>query len=147
MRYITRNLWCPGPESNRHGESTPRDFRTRYSFRCYAAAAAYLGSGLSLYPILASRQDVGRSRQVSTLSSIHYGCSRLSSGLPPPIRAEVSPNLTPFTPGVSSLGAQTTQVPCVYQFRHPGKAAHADCTGNIDRKKLIAKRCNNAPTS
>ena len=44
----------------------------------------------------------------------------LSSGLPPPRRAEVSPNLTPFTPAVSALGAQFLQVPCVYQFHHPG---------------------------
>ena len=44
----------------------------------------------------------------------------LSSGLPPPRRAEVFPNLTPFTTGVSSLCAQFTQVPCVYQFHHPG---------------------------
>jgi 5-methylcytosine-specific restriction endonuclease McrA len=34
--------------------------------------------------------------------------SRLSSGLPPPLRAEVSPNLTPFTPAVSALGAQSS---------------------------------------
>ena len=35
--------------------------------------------------------------------------------------AEASPNLTPFTLGVSCLGAQMYQVRCVYQFRHPGK--------------------------
>ena len=33
---------------------------------------------------------------------------KLSSGLPPPKCAEVSPNLTPFTPVVSLPGAQIT---------------------------------------
>ena len=59
-------FWCPGPESNRYGSLVPRDFLTRHSFRCPPTIGIWgLGSGLSLCPIAA---DLGRSRQVSTLS-------------------------------------------------------------------------------
>ncbi len=73
-----------------------------------------LWSGLSLYHIMMRAHDLGRSRQVSTLSQQYQHLAilpgslieRLSSGLPPSWHVEVSPNLTPFTPGVSNLGAQ-----------------------------------------
>ena len=44
--------------------------------------------------------------------------SRFGSGLPPPLRAEVSPNSTGFRPPVSAAGAQIAQVRCVCRFRH-----------------------------
>ena len=69
------------------------------------------------------RGDVDEGRQVSTLSGRgEKPAARLSSGLPPPLRAEVSPNLTLFTAGVSDPRAQFSQVPCVYLFHHPGGA-------------------------
>jgi hypothetical protein len=47
----------------------PRDFHTNYSFRCCAnSLKTHLWSGLSLYRIAEQHYEVGRSRQVSTLS-------------------------------------------------------------------------------
>ena len=121
-------FWCPGPESNRYGRLIPRDFHTRYSFHCpLRCLNRGLGSGLSLCPIVV---DLGRSHQVSTLSPrVRLTMVRLvlPRGLArdchhPGPDAEVSPNLTPFTPRVSRLGAQImNQVPCVYLFRHLGQ--------------------------
>jgi len=61
-----------------------------------------------------------------------------SSGLPPSYNAEVSPNLTLFTPGVSHPGAQFNQVPCVYQFHHPGlRTAAASVPEKAEKERIM----------
>lgn len=103
---------------------SPEGFSYHCGFRgCALWSGAFVVWTFSL-PCRLLIRDLGRGRQVSTLSPApgRYGSGRpgLSSGSPPPSRAEVSPNLTPFTLAVSGPGAQYLQVPCVYQFRHPG---------------------------
>jgi hypothetical protein len=70
----------------------------------FAAARAF-GVWTFSSPYAGAGRHVGGSRQVSTLSA---NASRLSSGLPPPSRAEVSPNLTPFTPADFQPDAQSS---------------------------------------
>ena len=96
-------IWCPGPESNRHGVAT-EGFSYPLQFSLLRSCNAHLWSGLSLCHIV--RLPV--TTQAGAVKSLHFPghYPGLSSGLPPPSRAEVSPTLTPFTPGVSSLGAQ-----------------------------------------
>jgi hypothetical protein len=111
-------MWCPGPESNRHGIA-PEGFS--YPTTAFAAAflvKTHLWSGLYLCPV---GFDVGRNHQVSTLSSWSniFGLG-LSSGLPPPKRAEVPPTLAPFTRGVSDLGAQFILSPLRLPIPPPG---------------------------
>ncbi len=71
----------------------------------------------SLYTFLGGTCDDQDTHRQPTEANVE---PRLSSVLQPPSRAAVPPTLTPFTPAVSGPGAQFTQVPCVYQFRHPG---------------------------
>lgn len=137
--------WCPGPGSNRHGVASEG---FSYSLQLSLLdLAIHLESGLSLCRVRIASCDVrlGRGRQVSTLSArsrwsrrermtlrsshpitdtpcgLARDCSHYARGsFLHPAGEAVSPNLTPFTPAVSEPGAQCFQVPCVYQFRHPG---------------------------
>ena len=140
--------WCPGRGSNPHGLAAKGfSYQLRLSpLRPHHDRSAFVVWTFSLpYRWIRIRSgsgvDLGRSRQVSTLSRYASG---LSSGLPPPLRAEVSPSLTPFTSGVSDLSAQFTQVPCVYQFRHPGRAGESYAHvigGHNSRGRPCATRC------
>ena len=82
-----RCQWCPGPESNRHGVS-PEGFS--YSLQLSLLCPDPSTFGVWTLPLpyrihLASRYDVGRGRQVSTLSRLNRGRrTRLSSGLQSP---------------------------------------------------------------
>ena len=110
----------------------PRDFRTTTAFAA-ARPRVHLWSGLYLCHTARRHgpHGSGRGRQVSTLSRAaaeDAGPPGLSSVLQPPRRAAGPPNLTPFTPAVSEPGAQFSQVPCVYQFRHPGVGLRRDST-------------------
>ena len=117
--------------------------------------ATHLESGLYLchVSVRVRHGKLGRGRQVSTLSlgsdpvqlaelvgatiraSSKRGSRGLSSGLQAPRGGGTgSPNLTPFTPAVSEPGAQITQVPCVYLFRHPGIGC-----GGIVRHVAVAR--------
>jgi hypothetical protein len=121
-----RKWWCPGPDSNRHGVASEGfSYPLQLSL---LSLAAHLESGLSLCHVPRGTRKSGRGRQVSTLSRVASD-SGLSSGLQSRgvPRGAVSPNLTPFTPAVSEPGAQIAQVPCVYQFRHPGCWGHVNC--------------------
>ena len=60
-------FWCRGPESNRYGSLVPRDFLTRYSFRCPDRRVWGLDFLFALSRT-ARYGDLGRGRQVSTLS-------------------------------------------------------------------------------
>lgn len=122
-------FWCPGPDSNRHGVASEgfsyplqlsllgrSQWRGPFGVWTFSLPCAYR---------CATGERLGRGRQVSTLSARSSGCARLSSGLQSRVRGAGSPNLTPFTPAVSAPGAQISQVPCVYQFRHPGSGRAA----------------------
>jgi hypothetical protein len=106
----------------------PRDFRTTTTF---AAACQACICGLDFtFALPQARSARARVRQGP--SSLYTFPDRkragLSSVLQAPLRATGSPTLTPFTPAVSEPGAQIAQVPCVYQFRHPGVKCARDCT-------------------
>ncbi len=83
----------------------PRDFLTRYDFRRYARSERIWSLDFTFaMPLLFSAlSDLGRGRQVSTLSSSQRALTvsrpgpKLSSVLQPPSRAAVPPSLTPFT--------------------------------------------------
>jgi hypothetical protein len=76
---------CPGPESNRHGVS-PKGFSYPLQLSLLHAKCAHLESGLYLYHV-ALQRELGRGRQVSTLSAPRS--ARLSSGLQSPSRGLV----------------------------------------------------------
>ena len=86
---------------NRTGTGLPpRDFLTHYSFRCCACPLRRIWSLDFIFALSAPGRcgdDLGRGRQVSTLSPIRLPRPGLSSVLQPPFRAAVPPNLTPFT--------------------------------------------------
>lgn len=116
-------MWCPGPDSNRHGVA-PEGFSYPLQLSLLRTLRGH-AFGVWTLPLpwrVPSGAALGRGRQVSTLSR-GASAAGLSSGLQARDGAPVSPNLTPFTPGVSDPGAQCSQVPCVYRFRHPGKRA------------------------
>ena len=145
LLMVTKMKWCPGPESNRHaGKGEGFSYQLQLSL-LHTQVASICGLDFlftlsqstaklwlrqepsSLYTFLGKSLLIchfkrGVKSQSRFLPSVEMTSSspRFSSGLPPPWRAEVSPNLTPFTTGVSALCAQFTQVPCVYQFHHPG---------------------------
>jgi hypothetical protein len=70
-RYVMEHhgmlRWCPGPESNRHGVS-PKGFSYSLQLSLLHAKCAHLESGLYLCPV-ARERELGRGRQVSTLSA------------------------------------------------------------------------------
>src|SRR5688572_2372508 len=74
----------------------PRDFRTRYNFRCCALGRIWSLDFLFTVPRVSGTRF---RRGPSSLYTFHViaGCAWLSSGLQAPSRVSVSPNLTPFT--------------------------------------------------
>src|SRR5215510_11708348 len=112
-----------------------------YTFRKSRSAVRHVGlaDATSAYPrqrlLRQERTTCIRSSRVTTYSQgLARDCSRS--------RDPGSPNLTPFTPAVSEPGAQIAQVPCVYQFRHPG-------TGRAEivrhGRLLVASRAGREP--
>lgn len=85
LSYV--GILCPMPDSNRHVHLRTRDFLTTSVFT--ASQLPCLWSGLCLHPL--SRGRVG------AVKSLHLPLSRLGSALP----VKGSPNLTPFTLGIT----------------------------------------------
>ena len=108
---------------------------TAFAAEPFAIRIAHLESGLSLCraPPVRDRRAFRQGPSSLYTFRARRRLARLSSGLQSRARGAGSPNLTPFTPGVSAPGAQFSQVPCVYQFRHPGSGcgpivSHAERT-------------------
>jgi hypothetical protein len=111
----------------------PRDFLTRYGFRRYARSERIWSLDFTFAMALTfpALSDLGRGRQVSTLSSsqrTHSDVSargaKLSSVLQPPSRAAVPPSLTPFT-GSFPYPVLNCSSPLRLPVSPPGPRVHA----------------------
>ena len=131
-------------------ESPPRDFRTRYSFRCWVVRGARPIWSLDfLFAVRlagATGERLGRGRQVSTLSVRAFG-AWLSSGLQSRRAWCWFPEFDPIHAGRFRAGCSIFQVPCVYQFRHPGNGCGAIVSHRAAVWASAGENCSAVATS
>jgi len=138
--------WCPEPESNRHGLSAEGfSYQRRLSPLRFADRIRGLDFLFAISPERARWGSRRLRREPSSLYTFPDNCAfaqrtGLSSGLPPPRRAEVSPSLTPFTPGVSDPGAQTRSSPLCLPVSPSGQAPAPYPVRPTERHRLAQRR-------
>ena len=113
-----------GETRTRTGRS-PRDFRANYGFGRCARRGAFVAWTLPLPYSDRSRSELRQGpSSLYTFRGASKNAPRLSSGLPPPLRAEVSPNLTPFTSAVSGRVLKYSSSPLCLPVPPPGLSHH-----------------------
>ena len=137
----------------------PGDFRTLHGFRrrCGPAHRGPLAFGVWTFSSpCRARRGLGGGRQVSTPSGrspkrqwarpAWLGIATGAEQLPP---AEVSPNLTPFIPCVSTRALNRRSSPLCLPFHHPGGASqmagrcgvYLGCGAAIDALAVLSVLC------
>lgn len=129
--YMRQWRWCPEPDSNRH-DLAVKGFSYPLQLSLLQPCAAAFGVWTFSSPYRAAARDHAarlRREPSSLYTSPAASVAGFSSGLPPPCRAEVSPNLTPFTRGFPTRVLKTLKslVSTCFTIRASDQASHAAC--------------------